>query len=66
MVRTTGKVHRVEIRKQKTGHWEWVPTDAQGRVRLGGGRNDYSRRSSAIRGAKRACGPHVKIVVAVG
>lgn len=56
------KVYLVKVRKQKAGGFEWFPMDAQGRVRLAGGRKDYGRRHDAVRGARRACGVNVRIV----
>jgi hypothetical protein len=61
MATKTTKVHRVVIEQQRNGGWKWTPTDAQGRVKLAGGKSDYGRRHDAVRGARRACGVGVKI-----
>lgn len=60
---TSGKVYRVVVKRDAgpAGGWGWTPTDAQGRVKLAGGRAGYSRKSDAARGARRACGAKVRI-----
>lgn len=57
------RVTRVEVSRGRDG-WDWVPTDAQGRVRIGVGKRGYSRRADAVRGARRACGATVRIAYA--
>jgi len=58
------KVYRVVVEQQRSGGWKWTPTDAQGKVKLAGGRSDYGRKSSAVRGARRACGAKIRIAFA--
>lgn len=57
------KVYRVVVRKRADG-WGWFPTDAIGRVNISGGVSGYTRKDSAVRGARRACGSKVKIAYA--
>lgn len=54
------RVTRVRITYRSDG-WAWQPLDPQGRIVRGEGASQYSRKASAIRGAKRACGATVRI-----
>ena len=58
------KVYRVVVEQQRNGGWKWTPTDAQGKVKLAGGRSDYGRKHDAVRGARRACGAKIRIAFA--
>lgn len=58
------KIYRVVVRLDRgsAGGWCWVATDAAGKTELGISRAGYQSKYNAKRGARRACGPKVRIV----